>query len=74
VLRAAEGTLPGFSGHPAARSADWGWSGFTSGCVHALALPGDHDTMLAAPHDAALAHALESAFSRTGHDNHLEIG
>ncbi len=74
VLRAAEGTLPGFSGHPAARSADWGWSGFTSGCVHALALPGDHDTMLAAPHDAALVHALESAFSRTGHDTHLEIG
>ena len=73
VLRAAEGTLPEWAGHPAAHSADWGWAGFTSGRVRALEMPGNHDTMLAAPHDAALARAVASAFLHTDHDTHLEI-
>jgi thioesterase domain-containing protein len=64
VLRAAEGCVPEFAGHPAAGSRDWGWSDFTRGRVQAIELPGSHYTMLAAPHDAALLRALASAFSQ----------
>jgi amino acid adenylation domain-containing protein len=61
VLRAAQGQVPEFAGHPAAAAADWGWSAFTRGPVQATLLPGDHHTLWSPPNDAALLAAVLAA-------------
>ena len=50
LLRAAEGQLDEFAGHPHAGDEDWGWSRFVSGPLHCRRVPGTHHTLLQAQH------------------------
>ncbi len=65
VLRAAEGRVSEFIGHPADGAPDWGWSGFTSGTVSSETVPGNHYTILAPQHRAALLDVLNSQWQQT---------
>ncbi|MGX1887245.1 amino acid adenylation domain-containing protein [Streptomyces sp. NPDC055287] len=46
VLRAEEGVVSEFDGHPRASAADWGWGAYTRGGVRAASVPGTHYTLL----------------------------
>lgn len=58
VLRAMEGTVTEFAGHPYADRPDWGWARLTAGSVHCEALRGTHHTLLKQPNVDAVAAAL----------------
>jgi yersiniabactin nonribosomal peptide synthetase len=55
VLRASEGRVSEFAGHPDAALPDWGWRRLTSGTVHCTQVPGTHYTILDEPNVGALA-------------------
>lgn len=65
VLRAADGHVTEFDGHPHERAADWGWAALTSGTVHTRVLAGTHHTLLGARHVDAVAEAIRRT-GRTG--------
>lgn len=67
VVRACDGLVSEFDGHPAAHSPDWGWAALTTGSVEAVYVPGSHYTLLDASHIAAVADALgrQSPSART---------
>jgi thioesterase domain-containing protein len=60
VLRAAEGRVTEFAGHPFGERPDWGWAGLTRGRVRTAAVPGTHHTLLAEAHVGAVAAAVRS--------------
>ena len=47
------------------RQTAWGWDGFASGAVDVHEVPGAHVSMLAHPHVATLAQALDQALARS---------
>lgn len=49
VVRARDGAVTEFAGHPAGRDPDWGWSSLTTGGTRATVVPGTHHTLLADP-------------------------
>jgi pyochelin synthetase len=58
VVRAAEGHVGEFDGHPASGAPDWGWASLTRGFVATASVPGTHHTLLTARHVDALADAI----------------
>jgi thioesterase domain-containing protein len=60
LLRAAEGCVSEFTGHPAGARPDWGWAELTRGRARAMTVPGSHHTLLAEPQVGAVATALRS--------------
>jgi pyochelin synthetase len=60
VLRAAEGRVSEFAGHPSAGRPDWGWAELTRGRVRTATVPGSHHTLLAEPNVDAVAATLRS--------------
>ena len=46
VVRAADGQVGEFAGHPDAADPAWGWSGLTTGRTGSAAVPGTHHTLL----------------------------
>ncbi len=58
VLRAGEGRVSEFIGHPADHTPDWGWSLFTRGPVSSTVIPGNHYTILSPQHGAVLSAAI----------------
>jgi pyochelin synthetase len=69
VLRAAEGTVDEFTGHPDADAPEWGWAGLTTGAVTAVTLPGTHHTLLNDPFVAAVAAAIRGEEDRDDRDH-----
>ena len=63
VLRAAEGRVTEFDGHPFAARPDWGWAGLTRGRVTTATVPGTHHTLLAEANVGAVAAALRAALA-----------
>jgi len=59
VLRAKEGSVSEFVGHPADREPDWGWSSFTRGGTASVTVPGNHHTMLSTQYSDALVRQLK---------------
>jgi pyochelin synthetase len=49
VVRARDGAVTEFAGHPAQGQPDWGWSSLTTGGTRATVVPGTHHTLLADP-------------------------
>ncbi|MFI2437496.1 amino acid adenylation domain-containing protein [Streptomyces sp. NPDC018693] len=49
VLRARDGAVSEFAGHPAADAPDWGWSAYTRGGVLPVPVSGTHYTLLTDP-------------------------
>jgi thioesterase domain-containing protein len=60
VIKAQDGTVGEFAGHPAAHEADWGWSAYSRGRVHARVVPGNHYTLLSPRHLARTAGEIDS--------------
>jgi pyochelin synthetase len=60
VVRAADGAVSEFAGHPDAGRPDWGWAALTTGRVATATVPGSHHTLLAEPHVGAVAAAVRS--------------
>ncbi|MGZ3240265.1 MAG: thioesterase domain-containing protein, partial [Burkholderiaceae bacterium] len=65
VLRAKEGRVSEFIGHPADRKPDWGWSSFTRGQVTSAIVPGNHYTILSLEHGAVLLAELKNQLMRS---------
>ena len=63
MLRAAEGRVAEFAGHPFAARPDWGWASLTRGRVTTATVPGTHHTLLAEANVAAVAAALRSVLA-----------
>ncbi|MFE6165572.1 amino acid adenylation domain-containing protein [Streptomyces sp. NPDC056486] len=60
VLRADQGVVSEFAGHPHTAASDWGWSGFSRAGASAMAIPGTHYTLLADPTAVtAVTHAID---------------
>lgn len=55
VVRAADGVVEEFEGHPEGAHPDWGWSRFTSGAVRARTTAGTHHSLLLPPYVDATA-------------------
>ncbi|WP_051367625.1 non-ribosomal peptide synthetase [Hamadaea tsunoensis] len=66
VIRARDGEVTEFAGHPLAAKEDWGWSTVTTGPVAAVTLPGTHHTMLSDRHVPAVADALRRSRTDEG--------
>ena len=49
LLRATQGSVPAFAGHPAEDLPDWGWGRFAAAGVRSRRVPGSHHTMLQPP-------------------------
>ncbi|MFI9154631.1 amino acid adenylation domain-containing protein [Streptomyces sp. NPDC053367] len=62
VVRATDGTVGEFAGHPCADLPDWGWSRLTTGVVSTAAVTGTHHTLLGG---AALDVVAAAADGRT---------
>ncbi|MFD7288606.1 amino acid adenylation domain-containing protein [Streptomyces sp. NPDC059863] len=60
VLRARDGQVGEFAGHPFAAAPDWGWSALTTGAVNSLTVPGTHHTLLVGASVDIVADALDS--------------
>jgi amino acid adenylation domain-containing protein len=58
VVRARDGLVGEFAGHPHAQDPDWGWSSLTTGTVDVTALPGTHHTLLTGASAARVAGVL----------------
>jgi thioesterase domain-containing protein len=58
LVRAVDGRVTEFAGHPAATAPDWGWSELTSGTVSSTAVPGTHHTLLTSGRVGAVADAI----------------
>jgi len=58
VIRARDGQVTEFAGHPFSDSENWGWDSFTSGATHCIDLSGTHHTLLKHPHVGAVAEFL----------------
>ncbi|SHM11856.1 non-ribosomal peptide synthetase [Actinacidiphila paucisporea] len=58
VVRAGQGEVGEFAGHPAAAAPDWGWAALTSGSVTGATVPATHYTLLTPRHAAAVAEAI----------------
>jgi thioesterase domain-containing protein len=58
VLRASEGSVGEFAGHPHADRDDWGWRSLLGGELLTAWLPGSHYTMLRGAHVPAVAALL----------------
>ncbi|HEV2149690.1 MAG TPA: amino acid adenylation domain-containing protein, partial [Longimicrobiaceae bacterium] len=59
VVRAADGVVSEFAGHPSAHTPDWGWRALTSGTVRSERFPGTHYTLLSDATVAGLAGTIE---------------
>ncbi|WP_051722715.1 non-ribosomal peptide synthetase [Streptomyces albus] len=59
VLRARDGQVSEFAGHPFAAAPDWGWAELTTGAVDTLTVPGTHHTLLAGATVDIVADALD---------------
>ncbi|TXS39651.1 non-ribosomal peptide synthetase [Streptomyces sp. t39] len=59
VLRATDGQVSEFAGHPHADDPDWGWSALTTGAVDTRRVPGTHHTLLSGPSADIVADALD---------------
>ncbi|HJV63287.1 MAG TPA: amino acid adenylation domain-containing protein, partial [Albitalea sp.] len=60
VLKARDGAVGEFIGHPAARDAEWGWRPFTRGRAQGRLVDGDHYSLLAPPQLACVAAEIDS--------------
>ncbi len=60
VLRATQGEVTEFAGHPHAARADWGWSLLGSGRIHVRQVAGSHYTVLGQPGVGQIAEALSA--------------
>jgi pyochelin synthetase len=58
VVRARDGSVGEFAGHPSSAAPDWGWASLTTGDVRAVSVPGTHHTLLGGPSVSAVADAL----------------
>ena len=58
LLRAGDGRVSEFAGHPAEHDPAWGWAALTEGAVTAQILPGTHYTLLTEPSVRRIAAAL----------------
>jgi amino acid adenylation domain-containing protein len=58
VVRAGEGEVGEFAGHPAAARPDWGWAAVTSGSVTGATVPATHYTLLTPRHAPAVSEAI----------------
>jgi thioesterase domain-containing protein len=58
VLRAADGRVTEFEGHPCSATPDWGWAALTTGAVTTAPVPGTHHALLVDPQVAAVADAI----------------
>jgi pyochelin synthetase len=58
VVRARDGSVSEFAGHPSSAAPDWGWASLTTGDVRAVSVPGTHHTLLGGPSVSAVADAL----------------
>jgi yersiniabactin nonribosomal peptide synthetase len=58
VLRAREGSVSEFIGHPAAQSSDWGWRLLTDGHITCVPIAGSHHTILSEQHLDSLRHEI----------------
>ncbi len=75
VIRALEGTVTEFAGHPRNSSPDWGWSEFTTGSVFSHSVPGSHHTFLRSPnviHVAKILNNLINAHAKPTNTQQLE--
>lgn len=54
VIRARDGAVTEFAGHPAEGEPDWGWSSLTTSGARATVVPGTHHTLLADPAAVAI--------------------
>ncbi|PZH20818.1 hypothetical protein C1I97_00810 [Streptomyces sp. NTH33] len=64
VLRATEGQVSEFAGHPHADDPDWGWSALTTGAVTTRRVPGTHHTLLSGTSADIVADALDGTPTR----------
>ncbi|MFE7379630.1 amino acid adenylation domain-containing protein [Streptomyces zhihengii] len=64
VLRATDGQVSEFAGHPRADDPDWGWSDLTTGAVDTRRVPGTHHTLLSGPSADIVADALDGTPTR----------
>jgi amino acid adenylation domain-containing protein len=64
VLRAAQGTVSEFGGHPSATAPDWGWAARTTGPVTTVSIPGTHHTLLEDPQVIAVSQAIRALLGR----------
>jgi amino acid adenylation domain-containing protein len=64
VLRAREGRVSEFAGHPAEHTSDWGWAACTLGTVSSVVIPGNHYTILSPQHGDALPLALNAQLAQ----------
>ncbi|WP_161974666.1 non-ribosomal peptide synthetase [Piscinibacter terrae] len=60
VLRASQGEVSEFAGHPHTARADWGWSLLTTGQVHTRRITGSHYTVLGKPGVVQIADVLQA--------------
>jgi amino acid adenylation domain-containing protein len=61
VLRASDGVVSEFAGHPYTAAPDWGWSGLSTGRTRSQVVPGRHHTLLTDPRAlCAVADAFNS--------------
>jgi amino acid adenylation domain-containing protein len=67
VLRASQGEVSEFAGHPHEARADWGWSLLTTGLVRAQRITGSHYTVLGTPGVGQIADALQSEAATVAH-------
>jgi thioesterase domain-containing protein len=61
VLRATDGSVSEFAGHPHTQEPDWGWLGLTSGALTCDRVVGSHHTVLRKPGVDAIANWLAPA-------------
>lgn len=66
VLRARDGEVMEFSGHPYAGKADWGWALLTAGKVYCERLRGTHHTLLRQPNVEAVARVMNGVRMQSG--------
>jgi amino acid adenylation domain-containing protein len=70
VVRARDGRVEEFSGHPCAEAIDWGWPALTTGRVTGTVVAGTHHTLLTDQHVAAVADLIGRATTAARQEDH----
>lgn len=68
VLRAEDGVVTEFAGHPNSHNPDWGWASLTTGPVYCERLRGTHHTLLRQPNVEAVARVVNGIRIDAGRD------